>query len=60
MAGIGWGVGKAARTGKKPDRIGHMGRHVFRPKLCVFQYFLESIKEEASPVESYTNFDFPR
>lgn len=58
MVGIGEGGGRWRR--RKPGRIGHMGRHVFRPNSCVLSNTLDSIKADASPVKSYANLDLPR
>jgi len=56
MAGTG---GKGWRR-RKPGRIHHMGRHVFRPNSCVLSNTFNSIKADASHVKSYANFDLPR
>lgn len=55
------GTGQKLRSGeerRKPGRIGHRGRHVYRPNSCVlYNTFLESIKADTSPVKPYTNLD---
>ena len=46
--------------GRKPGRISHVRRHVFRPEPCAFQHFLESPKAGVSSIKPHTNFDLSR